>query len=241
MVAPEKMNCYVVSDLHLFSRRSLANDHEAAIYEAAAQADILVLAGDIFDFKWSHFGSFAESTTEASAWLRRLIDASPYCQIHYLLGNHDHHPLFVEELGALSAEHENLSWHPYHLRLGSAVFLHGDAANPRMNQARLEAFRSRFAHHRQAGAQRNRMYDFTVSAGLHILGARLAFPRRRTLRRITRYLDEIGEGWADGVRNVYFGHTHRRLADEEFRDLKFHNGGAPMKGMDFEVVSAQLG
>ena len=76
---------YFVSDLHLFSRRSLAPRHEAALHAAAARAHTFVLGGDIFDFRWSHYHSPEETARQAV--------------------------------------------HPYVLRLGTSVFLHGDAAD----------------------------------------------------------------------------------------------------------------
>jgi UDP-2,3-diacylglucosamine hydrolase len=43
----------VISDLHLFSPRSKAVELLVGIQEKLASADVLVLNGDIFDFRWS--------------------------------------------------------------------------------------------------------------------------------------------------------------------------------------------
>ena len=59
----------LVSDLHLFSRRSRAGDYLPAIHRAADEADLFVLAGDIFDYKWAHqpcSESFAEQARSGS-------------------------------------------------------------------------------------------------------------------------------------------------------------------------------
>ena len=45
--------CYFVSDLHLFANRSNAHRYLEEIALAASQAEVFVLGGDIFDFRWS--------------------------------------------------------------------------------------------------------------------------------------------------------------------------------------------
>jgi len=45
--------CCWVSDLHLFSRRSLGEQQFDIILAAARETDVFVLGGDIFDFSWS--------------------------------------------------------------------------------------------------------------------------------------------------------------------------------------------
>ena len=52
----------------------------------------------------------------------------------------------------------------------------------------------------------------------------------------------IGEQWRVGldVRNVYFGHTHRSLSGEEHRGVRFHNCGAPIRGHEFQIITADL-
>ena len=47
---------YVVSDLHLLTRRTAAGSHRSRLTTAAAAADYFVLNGDIFDFRWSTLG-----------------------------------------------------------------------------------------------------------------------------------------------------------------------------------------
>lgn len=231
-------DCHVISDLHMFSRRSRVADHLGEIRDKARSSRTLVLAGDIVDFKWSELGS-VEATAGATAdWLEELLGHG--CDIHYLLGNHDHHPALVERLKGLAGGHQGFSWHPFHLRLGNAVFLHGDAANVRMNVERLAAYRKRFGGHGQRGMAMNRLYDAAVAARIHVLGARLLYPHRTVLRRLFKYLDEIQCGPAQGVRHVYYGHTHRAMADVEYGGLRFHNCGAPMPGMQFRIVKADL-
>jgi hypothetical protein len=232
--------CYVISDLHMFSRRSRAADQMEQIRKTVSSATTLVLAGDIVDFKWSEIGEPKETAEAASEWLEKLLQASTDCELHYLLGNHDHHPALIERLKGLAACHPRFHWQPFHLRLGNAVFLHGDAAIPRMNSERLKTYRERFGEHRRRGPVMNRLYDAVVAARIHVMGAQMLYPDRTVLRRLFKYLDEIECSPVQGVRNIYFGHTHRALADAEYGGLKFHNCGAPMPGLNFGIIRTDL-
>ena len=63
-----------------------------------------------------------------------------------------------------------------------------------------------------------------VLTRLHKPVPHLVYARRIVVRRIYQYLESIGQGPATGVRDVYFGHTHRRLSNYRYRGLIFHNG-----------------
>lgn len=233
-------HCVVVSDLHVFSRRSRVDLHLAKIHEAARRAQTIVLAGDIVDFRWSLHPSVDATADAARGWLEELIEQSQGGDVHYLLGNHDHVPAFIERLADLAASEPRFRWHPYHLRLGNAVFLHGDVSRPRMNRDRLRAYRERFGNHRQRAGAEGHLYELVHALGLHLLGGRLLYPRAAVVRRITRYLEEVSDEIGAGVRNVYFGHTHQALSGEEYGGILFHNGGAPMRGHHFKILSADL-
>lgn len=168
------------------------------------------------------------------------MERFPAVKFVLLLGNHDDHPTLVKRLETLAAARTNFEWERYCLRIGNAVFLHGDAANPFFNQARLEASRCTIHRHRRKGRVMNAIYGGTVRLRLHVLGARLVFPRRLVVRRILRYLREMGHGPESGVRNVYFGHTHLAMQAYPHRGVHFHNGGAPIEGLGFQVLVVDL-
>lgn len=232
--------CHFVSDLHLFSNRSRGDRHLDAIHATAAQSDEFVLAGDVFDFHWSNVGDAEASARAAERWLHALLKAAPNCRIHALLGNHDHHPALIKRLEQIRNDTPAFSWHPYHIRIGAGVFLHGDAANFRMNAARLEAFRDRCAAKPQKHPGLDPLYDIAIKSRLHVLCARAAYPHRIVARRLRRYLDEIGHGPGHGVRNVHFGHTHRHMNGYERHGLRFHNCGAPIDGVRFNILKADV-
>ena len=232
--------CHFVSDLHLFSNRSRGERRLEAIQAAAAESDEFVLAGDIFDLHWSNIGEAAASAQAAEAWLLDLLKAAPDCRIHALLGNHDHHPAMMDRLQHLASGAANFNWSPYYLRIGRGIFLHGDAANFRMTASRLQTFRERCAAKPQKNPRLNALYDAAIKSRLHTLCALAAYPHRIVARRLRRYLDEIGHGPDAGVRNVYFGHTHRHMDGYERHGLKFHNCGAPIDGVRFRILKADI-
>jgi UDP-2,3-diacylglucosamine pyrophosphatase LpxH len=230
--------CYFVSDLHLFANRSNAHRYLEEIARAASHAEVFVLGGDIFDFRWARI-SILRAVQMAARWLRELAAACPQCHFHLVLGNHDYHQAFIDQLEELEKEVANLSWHRYYVRLGSSVFLHGDVADKTMNAQRLAEAREEWLDGRRRGPFMSALYDVVVATRLHKPVPRLVFAKRIVVRRILKYLESIGQGPRDGVRDVYFGHTHRKLSNYHYRGLAFHNGGAPIKGVKFRIIEAR--
>jgi UDP-2,3-diacylglucosamine hydrolase len=230
---------FFVSDLHLFSRRSHAHLLAEDLFRAAAGAKTFILGGDIFDFRWTTLPSVAHTVEAALEWLRRLVEPHPECRFVFLQGNHDAHPRFTQELDAFSQTVSNLSWHPFYVRLGRSLFLHGDAAeSPQMDHARLDVYRSRWSGDLKHGPMANRLYDAAVAAHLHRAIGAAAHPTWRVVRRLAAYAQRMGHSLMNGLRHVYFGHTHTALADYRLGGLTFHNGGAPMRGLQFRIVEA---
>lgn len=228
---------YFVSDLHLFSRRSQAMSHEVAIHSAAAHARLFVLGGDIFDFRWSTHGTSDASVQAAIRWIDNLVAAHPRCDFHFIQGNHDCNRRFVAALESYAAQRSNLAIHPYYLRLGRSIFLHGDASDrPRMNALGLQKRREHWARDEHRSPMRHMLYDLAVKAQLHRVVGRVAHPKRRVAQRILGYLQGIGHGPATGLEHVYFGHTHEALTNFRHQGLVFHNPGSPMPGLDFRIV-----
>lgn len=233
-------NVYVVSDLHMFCRRSQWEQHLSAIHDAAALADMFIFNGDSIDFKWSCLPTVKQTVDSALAFFRSLADKFPACQFHVNLGNHDHVQAFIQALDDLSGERTNFSWHPYYLRINNTIFLHGDVANRRMSHQQLERSRRRWDsfHNRRQGALRNQVYDAAFRAGAHIAISKLAFPHKRTIKNLAAYLEDIGHASTHGVEQVYFGHTHVPVSGYQYGGVVFHNGGAPMEGMGFQLLKA---
>ena len=227
---------YFVSDLHIFCRRFDGQRVWNRLSEAAKQAATVVLGGDIFDFRWTTLPTIEHSAGEAISRLTSLVQANRQCEFHYLLGNHDHHQSFVPRLELLARVEPNLSCHPYYLRLGNSLFLHGDVATRTMGAEQLEKERRRWLGMRKQGPVANWAYDLTVRLSLHKLAYRVAYPRRAVARRILAYLERIEQGPDTGVTDVYFGHTHLALSDFEYNGVRFHNCGAPVRRCVFRIL-----
>jgi len=231
--------CFV-SDLHLFANRSRGNDHLDRIRRAADHADYCVLGGDIFDFKWSTLADTRSTVDAALEWLRDLCTRVPGSHVQFLLGNHDYHHEFIERLPALADGVHNFEWHRFYIRLGDAVFLHGDVADRNMTAEMLADRRSKWTAHHQRGRFHSRAYDLVVKSRVHLLVPRAVYPRRIVARRILSYLEDIGHSPANGVRQVCFGHTHLPVNDYRYGGLCFHNGGAPIGTSKFRILELDV-
>ncbi len=211
-----------------------------AIFRAAAEANHFVLNGDIFDFRWSRYVNVPETVRHAIEWVDKLVASNPACKFHYVLGNHDSVHEFIEALGQYSAERPNFAWHPYYVKLGSAVFLHGEVAHRRMTAADLTRLRTRCLYDKRRGEVLNRVWDAAFGAGVHKAICHAVSPTRVVVERVHHYLDSVGEGHGSGTREVYFGHTHVPVRGYEHRGIRYHNGGAPMRGLQFDVLQARI-
>jgi UDP-2,3-diacylglucosamine pyrophosphatase LpxH len=230
--------CYFVSDLHLLANRSDAHRYLDQIAHAASHAEVFVFGGDTFDFRWSRM-PIIRAVDRAARWLREACSSCPRCHFHLVLGNHDYHQAFIDHLMDLERETSNLSWHRYYVRLGSSVFMHGDVVGREMDAQRLAESREKWLDRSEHGPLANLLYDMVVMTRLHKPMPHLVFSKRMVVKRILKYLENIGEGPANGVQNVYFGHTHRKLSNYHYRGLAFHNGGTPIKGMKFRIIEAK--
>lgn len=231
---------YFLSDLHLFARRSKAAEIAPLIHDAASQAHTLILGGDIFDFKWSTHASLDDSIKAAIDWLDELVSLYPRCSFHYVLGNHDSHPKFVAELDRLAFRQPRLQWQSFVLQILDCVFLHGDIVDCAPDHTILAERRRLFEFDRPKKEVSHWLYDVVVKTKIHRLAMHMAIHQKTVLRRLATYLAEEGLDSEHGVKDVYFGHTHRLVDDVEFAGLRFHNGGASIRGLPFRIIETRL-
>jgi len=230
--------CYFVSDLHLFANRSNAHQYLDQMARKASRAKTFILGGDIFDFRWAKIPTL-RAVEMAAEWIEELCLSAPQCEFHLVLGNHDYHQALIDKLIELEQRIQNLTWHRFYVRLGSSVFLHGDVADKEMDAKMLAEAREEWLDERRRGPFMSKLYDVVVMTRLHKSAPRLVYTKRIVVRRILKYLESIGEGPSNGVRDVYFGHTHRNMSDYHYRGLYFHNCGAPIKGVKFRILEAR--
>lgn len=238
MTETNNIHCHFVSDLHLLASRSFGSELLKPIRQAASRSNDFVLGGDIFDFRWSTLASSRESVQVASQWLRSLITDFPDCRFHYVLGNHDHQETFLSELDHLVAGNANFAWYPLCLRIGNAVFLHGDAADGHADGISLTRSRGRSLNEEPRPRRWHRVYDAVVRTGIHKPAPRLVYPNQRVVRRLMGWLEAEGYGAGTGVRSVYFGHTHRPM-EMMYRGIWFHNGGGAIRGQQCRVLQVK--
>ena len=203
-------------------------------------ADVLVLGGDIFDFKWSTLASHDETIQAAGQWIRDLLDTNPNCQVSYVLGNHDFDQELMKQLDQITADRESFSWHPYHMQLGGSLFLHGDVADRSIDHQQLVLKREAWKTHRRPHPLRHNLYDVAMNLRLHRIPAFVVHPHRQVAKRLVYYLDRHPELNRNSISRVYFGHTHVAVDDYRFQGIRFFNGGAPMKGLPFRLVEADI-
>lgn len=226
-----------VSDLHLFAHRSAGAEYFEALRPQLKSADFLVLNGDIFDFRWSTLPSLDVTVERAVAWLQDLRDAYPKCAIHYVLGNHDCPSFFRERLDSLARAPTRFQWHEYGVRIGTALFVHGDCTHRRMNPDGLRRFREEWDNDRRHGGWRTKAYVAVDRLGVTRFAHRHWFPRRTTVERAMHYLDHASPRWRANTRNFYFGHTHQPFSNHRHGDIHFHNTGSAIRGMGFNPLT----
>lgn len=230
----------VLSDLHGFARRSEGSALFASMRDGLRSVDILVLNGDIFDFRWSCLRDLETTQAAALDWLRDVSNDFPECEIHYVMGNHDCLATFQDGLATMAASQPRFQWHEYSLRLGSAVFLHGDCAHATMGAAALDRYRDIWRRDRQRGPLRAAAYACADRLGFTRLAHQWHFRRHQTVQRIGYYLDDAIPGWRHTTRDCYFGHTHLPFTGHEHEGVLFHNTGSAIRGMSFRPLSFEI-
>ena len=219
------MTGLVISDLHLFAGRSDGGKLFAGLKDQLDSADLLVLNGDTFDFRWSHFSTEEESINAAIQWLKDLRKKFPKLEIHYVLGNHDCLARFRERLPTSP----NFYLHEFHLQLGSCLFLHGDCSNWGMTPEKLKKYRQAWSHDSPKGGLSKKIYQLVDTIGLSRLFHHLYFREAATVARVERFLGDF----LQGVTRCYFGHTHVPFSNHRRNGVAFFNTGSGIRGMGF--------
>lgn len=230
----------VISDLHLFARRSEGDRLLEELRPELGQVDLLVLNGDTFDFNWSRFPTIGATLTAALEWLRGLIDAFAGREIHYVLGNHDCITAFRAALHDLTQENSAFHCHEHQLRLGRQLFLHGDCANHRMDHVGLRRLRDSWSREKTRSRAHATFYDVIDTLGISRGFHRCYFPMTTTVKRVAHYLDHVMPDWRGTVDDCYFGHTHQPFHSHHFDGVRFHNTGSAIRGMGFQPLHFEL-
>ncbi len=224
----------VLSDLHLFAGRSDGHALFDSVRSEIGEVDVLVLNGDTFDFRWSHFSDERKSIDEALLWLNELIVSLRSDQrVHFLHGNHDCLDAFSDELNELEKFEEKLIVDERMLTLGENLFLHGDGANWNMDRVALDRFREKWSRDQPRGKVAARSYEAVDALGISKAFHRIYFPAGKTIQRIAFHLDDVKPDWRSETESVYFGHTHCPFENIGHEGVRFFNTGSAIRGMGF--------
>ncbi len=227
------MSSLVISDLHLFSRRSQGDELLKNYLKSCQEPEVLVLNGDTFDFRWSDIGDEDETLSTAEAWLNQLIGSLPNTRIHYILGNHDCLRVFRDRLESIERLNPRFHLHEYWLSLGPHFFLHGDCANWGMSPAKLERYRESWSTDRPKGELSKKLYRLVDTSGIGAVFHHLYFRRKATVSRILRYLKRAAPEELELAEHIYFGHSHVPFHNHSQDNFTFHNTGSGVTGMGF--------
>lgn len=223
----------VVSDLHLYSRRSDIKRYFQDIKSAASEVDYFVLNGDIIDLPWATQDSPAATFVAAQKWLESLIKAHPKCKFIYVLGNHDCCVGLLEVLDILSLNYSNFEYRYDYFKLGNKLFFHGDLLlKPRPHLRRVKLFDDYKIRKGVSLA----FYKALIDSGIHTAASKL-FTANNCSRWIHKTLKN--EPVAQDTDHVYFGHTHNYFEDHEYEGLVFHNTGSTLKNSHLQILKVR--
>ncbi len=230
----------VTSDLHLFTKRSQPQLLLDKLYAQLPDCDILVLNGDIFDFRWTILPTIEHTIDEAERWLVSVMRDFPALELHYVLGNHDCYTEFVECLQGLEIHYPSFKTYEYYAQLGTILFLHGDCANYAMT----------FKHHAAARDSWRRCgklpsicvgpYEMCDRLKITKLCHQICFPKSAVARRITHYLNTLPTGMPPDICDIYLGHTHLPFQDFQWQDYRFHTTGSAIQGLDASLLRFEV-
>lgn len=224
-----------ISDLHLFSRRSIGQKHWDDFNSSLRHVNLLVLGGDIFDFRWSKYADSRSTTEAAEEWLSTLLSQHNHLRVAYMLGNHDCSHAMKMALCEMSKATERFEWYEHMLQMGSKVFLHGDILDAGLTKERLFEYRKKFSGEASAkGKLANILYDAMIASRVHRLPGQLHHTPKKTTARLHEYLSNDDSLDDCDIREVYFGHTHSPMNNESLGNFHFFNPGSGIKHLLFQ-------
>lgn len=226
-----------VSDLHVFSGRSVAESLGSEVQRRYPKASLLVLGGDIFDFKWSSM-SGAGTLLAAQHWLEDLLNQW-HGEVVFLAGNHDCLPQFLNVLREVESRRARFTWHDHQVQFGDAVFLHGDVLDAGQDVSMLRSYRDKFHPKSNQSKLSRHAYSAIVAMRIHRMAPKLRHRKTLTCLKLHRILPQLVERPL-GVRRVFYGHTHVSVQGCEVNGVKFYNPGAAIRHVAFHPVQFDL-
>jgi predicted MPP superfamily phosphohydrolase len=211
----------------------------SSIEAACSESELIVLGGDIFDFRWATLGGHMASLRAGRLWLNELLKKNPHARIVYILGNHDSHPDMQRLLEDLAEKSGRLQWYAESYQLGDCLFCHGDILDAG-GQGRLAGYRRKFHHERQASRAAHGAYEVLVAMRLHRTIPTLFHRPRATCMRLSELLNLTPYADHSKVQRVFFGHTHIPIYELPLGTIQFFNPGAALRHLNFAPIQFEI-
>ncbi len=226
----------VVSDLHLFTRRSGLTSLVQALPRDNNGLQYLVLNGDIFDFRWSTFRDNKTTVMNAVTCLKDLLKKNSFHEVHYVVGNHDCHINFISELDKVENGTPSFFVHRYFMKMQDRLFLHGDCCNRLITHQQLMSQRQKWEQDARRPDWQARAYALADSISLTKLFHTIYFPKKVVARRALYYMKSLPGSLPEGIAQVYLGHSHIPFKNYPYQGYCFNNSGSGIRGMGYEPV-----
>lgn len=263
--SPKKESLLVVSDGHRGFRRSQLVRFEAELIEKMKGYEHVVFNGDMFELFYvdphaNPVGNGRENRDrvrtaikESKKWLEDFLKENPKVQMHFVMGNHENIRKFRYTLDSIAKRYDNFEWDPEGIRIGDALFTHGDLQMGKKTADKRGEYRLRDASFPDRW---NKIFSTGYLVGRPIVEAAAAL--NSPVRRVHKYLhdrDKMEEFRVlhkgerkklemDKIKHVFFGHTHVKFFAEELGGKTYYNTGSFVHGMstlaDSGLLEAEL-
>lgn len=229
---------YVVSDLHLFSPCSRYRTLLPTLQADCSRYPVVVLNGDTFEVKRVIGNSVDNIATNCTTWLQELCKANNETTFYYVIGNHDAHSTITSHIQGLAANISNLKVVPHILTLGSYLFIHGDVIEPGATMFGVESVRERYKN--LCPSRMSTLLAMTVTTLRLNIVEYLRHQKTSLAEKIISYVSHHEPGQLDGVKTIFFGHTHVPFSNFSYRGITFHNTGSFIKGLKWNPMTFEL-
>lgn len=236
-LAPEmiggRKKCLTLSDIH-YSNVSSSSRHlmHNAIYPAVQKSELVVFNGDWLGIIPKKRRDLDSIVSENLKLLEQWLDNNSETLFGFVIGNHDRVMPFLEGLKQLEASHPNLIVSAKYLRVGDALFLHGD------QHSRVKPFTAD---------------DISVRPSMLSTRERKQYAKHNKAlppvevtehqRRILHTLNQEDPQLLEGIKHIFSGDTHKPYTNNEFEGLLMHNSGGAIerKNKRFNMLNFNLG
>jgi UDP-2,3-diacylglucosamine hydrolase len=211
----------------------------ASIEAACRDSQLIILGGDIFDFRWATLGGHLATLRAGRCWLNDLLKKNSHARVVYILGNHDSHPDMQELLDDVAAKSHRLEWYAESYQVADCLFCHGDILDAG-GRAGLADYRRKFHDERPASRAAHHAYEVAVAMRLHRTIPTLFHRPRATCAKLSELLQLSPQGDHAPVQRVFFGHTHVPIYELPLGSIQFFNPGAALRHLNFAPITFEV-